>query len=149
PPVVLEGPQDETVPGQVLGTPAYMAPEQAAGRLDLVERCSDVYGLGAILYELLTGRPPFTAPNTQEVLQRVQNEEPEKPRGVCPDVPPALEAVCLRALAKKQPDRYSSAEDLAKDVKRWLAGEPVDAWPEPWTVRAQRWVGRHRTLTTS
>ncbi len=108
-----------TVQGQALGTPAYMAPEQAAGRLDLIDRRTDVYGLGAILYEILTGQPPFTGPDTREVLRKVREEEPAPPRQLCPDMPPALEAICLRALAKSAVDRYAAAGDLAVAVQGW------------------------------
>src|SRR5262249_22155164 len=116
-----------TLQGQVLGTPAYMAPEQAAGRLERVNQHSDVYGLGAILYANLNGRPPFTGPTTYEVLRRVIQEEPVRPRHVWGGVPPALEAVCLRALAKEPAQRYASAGELAREVQRWLADEPVEA----------------------
>jgi serine/threonine-protein kinase len=108
-----------TVQGQTLGTPAYMAPEQAAGRPDLIDRRTDVYGLGAILYEILTGRPPFTGSGTAEVLRKVREEEPVPPRQLFPDVPPALEAVCLRALAKRPADRPAAAAELARAVQGW------------------------------
>jgi PAS domain S-box-containing protein len=108
-----------TVQGQTLGTPAYMAPEQAAGRPDLIDRRTDVYGLGAILYEILTGRPPFTGSGTAEVLRKVREEEPVPPRQLFPDVPPALEAVCLRALAKRPADRPAAAAELAREVQGW------------------------------
>jgi PAS domain S-box-containing protein len=109
----------QTVQGQALGTPAYMAPEQAAGRLDLIDRRTDVYGLGAVLYELLTGQPPFSGPDTAAVLRKVQEEEPVPPRQVWPEVPPPLEALCLRALAKRPADRPAAAADLAREVQGW------------------------------
>jgi PAS domain S-box-containing protein len=111
----------QTVQGQALGTPAYMAPEQAAGRLDLIDRRTDVYGLGAILYEILTGQPPFTGSDSNEILRRVQEEEPIPPRQLCPVAPPALEGICLRALAKRPEDRCAAAGGLAEQVQQWLA----------------------------
>jgi serine/threonine-protein kinase len=123
--VVLGGPGGEdadlTVQGQMIGTPAYMAPEQAGGRLDLIEPRTDVYGLGAILYEILTGQPPFCGVDTKEVLRKVREEEPLPPRQFWPDVPPTLEAVCLRALAKGPEDRHAAAGELAQHVQHWLA----------------------------
>ena len=125
-PGTLPAPEDSgaddsslTVHGQALGTPAYMAPEQAAGRLDLIDRRTDVYGLGAVLYEVLTGQPPFTGPDTGAVLRKVQEEEPTAPRQLWPEVPPALEALCLRALAKRSADRPAAAADLAQEVQGW------------------------------
>jgi PAS domain S-box-containing protein len=108
-----------TVQGQALGTPAYMAPEQSAGQLDRIDRRTDVYGLGAILYEILTGSPPFSAASTEEVLRKVREEEPTPPRQLWPEVPPALEAVCLRALAKQPGDRPAAAAELALEVQGW------------------------------
>jgi PAS domain S-box-containing protein len=113
----------QTVQGQALGTPAYMAPEQAAGRLDLIDRRTDVYGLGAVLYEVLTGQPPFSGPDTAAVLRRVQEEEPATPRQLWPEVPPALEALCLRALAKRPEDRPAAAGELALKVQGWQEHE--------------------------
>jgi PAS domain S-box-containing protein len=108
-----------TVQGQALGTPAYMAPEQSAGRLDLIDRRTDVYGLGAILYEVLTGAPPFSGASTEEVLRKVREEAPAPPRQLWPEVPPALEAVCLRALAKEPANRPAGATDLAQEIQGW------------------------------
>ncbi|HKB37330.1 MAG TPA: protein kinase, partial [Gemmataceae bacterium] len=132
PPALVEVPADgdATSQGQVIGTPSYMAPEQAAGRLDQIDRRTDVYGLGAILYEILTGRPPFSGSDRHEVLRRVREEAPPRPRQVCAGVPPALEAVCLKALARDPGDRYATAEELARDVQRWLADEPPSAYRE-------------------
>jgi WD40 repeat protein/tRNA A-37 threonylcarbamoyl transferase component Bud32 len=138
-----------TVQGQVIGTPAYMAPEQAEGRPDRIDRRSDVYGLGAILYELLTGRPPFSGASVEEVLRQVRDAEPPHPRQVRAGVPRALEAACLRAMAKEPAQRYASAQDLAREVQRWLADEPVEAYPEPFAARMGRWARRHRTLSAA
>jgi serine/threonine protein kinase len=151
PQVVLEQADGRgaTLQGQVLGTPAYMAPEQAAGRVDLFERRTDVWGLGAILYALLTGRPPFSGANTREVLHKVQHEEPARPRDIVPEVPPALEAVCLAALCKRREGRYGTAAELGQEVRRWLADEPVAACPEPLPARLGRWSRRHRALVAS
>jgi PAS domain S-box-containing protein len=123
PPILLDSDRsaapDLTAEGQTVGTPAYMAPEQAAGQLDLIDRRTDVYGLGAMLYEILTGQPPFLGANTLEVLRKVREEEPTPPRSVWSDVPPALEAVCLRALAKRPADRPAGADNLAQEVQGW------------------------------
>ena len=104
--------------GQLLGTPAYMAPEQAQGRHDLVDQRTDIYGLGAILYEILTGRPPFVAPKTSEVIRKVCNEAPTPPRQIVPQIAPGLEAVCLKALRKEKAERYATAAELAQEVRR-------------------------------
>jgi hypothetical protein len=122
-----------------------MAPEQVAGRHELVGFGSDIYGLGAILYEILTGLPPFGDSGVTEVLRRVAVEDPTPPRCACPDVPAALEAICLKALAKRPQDRYSTASDMAQDVRRWLADEPVSAYREPAWEKLGRWLRRHRS----
>jgi serine/threonine-protein kinase len=135
----------ETVQGQVLGTPGYMPPQQAAGRLDLVDERSDVYGLGAILYVILTGQAPFPGSDRQQVLMQVMREPPVAPRRLVAETPAALEAVCLKALAKRPADRYGSASELADEVKHFLADEPVSAYREPLAASVGRWVRRHRT----
>jgi tRNA A-37 threonylcarbamoyl transferase component Bud32 len=138
-----------TQAGSAVGTPAYMSPEQAAGRLDVLGPASDVCSLGATLYSLLTGRGPFMGGNAGEVLSAVQKGQFPRPRQVEPAVPAALEAVCLKAMALRPGDRYPSAQALAQDVERWLADEPVSAWREPLRVRAGRWVRRHQTAVTA
>jgi serine/threonine-protein kinase len=135
-----------TLAGPAIGTPQYMSPEQAAGRVDLLGPASDVYSLGATLYNLLTGKPPFTDSDLGTVLRRVQDGDFPRPRQVNAEVHPALEAVCLKAMARRPGDRYPSARALAQDVERWMADEPVSAWREPWPVKARRWVSRHRPL---
>jgi serine/threonine-protein kinase len=150
-PVALagEGSREETVAGQVLGTPAYMAPEQAEGRLDLLDARTDVYGLGAVLYEVLSGQAPFHGGGMATVLRQVVHDAPAPPRAAVPAVPRALEAVCLQALARRPADRYPTVLELAGDVKRYLADEPVSAYRDPLTTRLTRWGRRHRTLATS
>jgi PAS domain S-box-containing protein len=115
------GASDLTVAGQTVGTPAYMAPEQAAGRPDMIDRRTDIYGLGAVLYEILTGRAPFSGPDTATILRKVQEDEPAPVHQLWPEVPPALESLCLGALAKRPTDRPADAIDLARQVQQWLA----------------------------
>ncbi len=138
--------QAATLTGAALGTPAYMSPEQAEGRGDEALQASDIYGLGATLYTLLTGEPPFHSKQVADVLQQVRRGEFLHPRQVKPDTPRPLEAICLKAMALRAADRYATALDLAADLEHWLADEPVRAWREPWTVTARRWISRHRTL---
>jgi eukaryotic-like serine/threonine-protein kinase len=136
--------------GSTLGTPGYMSPEQASGRLDLLGPASDVYSLGATLYCLLTGRAPFTdASDMGELLRRVERGEFPRPRQAKPDVPLPLEAICLKAMAMRPEDRYGGARLLAADIEHWMADEPTSAWAEPWTVRAGRWLRRHRSWAVS
>jgi serine/threonine protein kinase/tetratricopeptide (TPR) repeat protein len=140
-----DGPADTQL-GAVLGTPAYMSPEQAEGRWDLLGPASDIHSLGATLYALLTGQPPFQGRHVAEILDRVQRGDFPPPRHRKKDIPRALEAVCLKAMAHKPEQRYATALDVAADLEHWLADEPVSAWREPWTVRTRRWLGRHRTF---
>jgi serine/threonine-protein kinase len=135
---------EATQAGSLVGTPAYMSPEQAAGRIDLMGPASDVYGLGATLYHVIVGQPPIQAATLGEALQKVRDGEIPRPCSIALWLDPALEAVCLKAMASKPDDRYASARALAEDVDRWIAGEAVSAYPEPWTRRAWRWARRHR-----
>jgi serine/threonine-protein kinase len=135
-----------TLPGSALGTPAYMSPEQAAGALDRLGPRSDVYSLGATLYCLLTGRPPFLGEDVGMILRQVQQGEFPAPRTLDPALDRALEAVCLQAMALKPEDRYASPRALADDLERWMADEPVTAWREPWARRLRRWGRRNRTV---
>ncbi len=138
-----------TQPGAAAGTPAYMSPEQADGRLDLLGPASDVYSLGATLFHLLTGHAPFEGPGVTDILGKVRRGEFPTPRSVHRAVPAGLEAVCLKAMSLRPGDRYASASDLARDIERWLAEEPVSAWREPPTLRASRWLRRHRPWLTA
>jgi serine/threonine-protein kinase len=146
---VTPGLEGSTLPGRAEGSPAYMAPEQARGEVDRVGPATDVYGLGATLYMLLTGRPPFQGKSATEVIEQVKPGALLRPRQVKPAVPAALEAVCLKAMAYRAEDRYGSARALAADIERWLADEPVSARREPLTSRLRRWVKRNRTLVST
>jgi eukaryotic-like serine/threonine-protein kinase len=138
--------QTETVQGLVIGTPGYMSPEQAEGRNDRIDQRSDVYGLGAILYEILTGEPPFSGTETHEVLRQVLREPPVTPRSQVPGTPAALQAVCLRALAKDPAARYPTAGAVADEIRHYLADEPVAVFREPLPTRLARWGRRHKPL---
>jgi tetratricopeptide (TPR) repeat protein/tRNA A-37 threonylcarbamoyl transferase component Bud32 len=135
--------------GQVIGTLAYMAPEQAAGRLDELGPASDVYSLGATLYCLLTGRAPFENGEVRQMLPKVVRGEFPPPRQIKKNLPRPLAAICLKAMALKAEDRYASARAVADDVEHWLADEPVAAYREPWAMRAGRWVRRHKARVSS
>jgi serine/threonine-protein kinase len=139
----------DTLPGSAIGTPAYMSPEQARGDLDALGPRSDVYSLGGTLYCLLTGKPPFEGDDPGAILQRVQTGDHPRPRQLDPSIDPALEAVCLTAMALKPDDRYASCRALADDLERWLADEPVTAYAEPFSRRARRWMKRNRLLVAS
>jgi serine/threonine-protein kinase len=138
----------ETLPGSALGTPAYMSPEQAFGDLDRLGPRSDVYSLGATLYCLLIGRPPAEGDEIGELLRRVQRGGFPTPRQLDSSIDPALEAVCLRAMATNPEDRYPTCRALAEDIERWMADEAVSAWREPLLRQARRWARRHRPAVT-
>ncbi|HEV3023502.1 MAG TPA: tetratricopeptide repeat protein, partial [Pirellulales bacterium] len=140
------GGSEPTVFGSAVGTPQYMSPEQAEGRLDLLGPASDVYGLGATLYAILTGRAPFAEYDMESILHHVARGDFTSPREVDRAVPAALEAVCRKAMSLKPADRYHTPRALADEIERWLADEPVTAHREPWRVRSGRWVRRHRPL---
>jgi serine/threonine-protein kinase len=128
----------------VLGSPPYMSPEQAAGAVESLGPATDVYGLGAILFALLTGEPPVEGGTADEILDRARRGAIRPPRSLNPNIPRALEAACLKALALKPEDRYPSSRALADDLEHWLADEPVSAHREGWAERLARWTRRHR-----
>lgn len=138
-----------TVMGSAIGTPAFMPPEQAAGDLEKLGPTSDLYSLGATLYYLLTGRPPFSGKSVQEVLQAVQAGNFSVPHFVQANVPKAVEAICLKAMSLRPEARYDTPRALADDIERWLADEPVIACKEPLRSRARRWVKRHQTVVAT
>ena len=138
----------ETLPGSALGTPAFMSPEQAQGQLERLGPRSDVYSLGATLYHLLSGQPPF-AGDAVDVIRAVQRGDFRRPRERDASIDPALEAICLKAMALRSEDRYATCHALADDLDRWMADEPVTAWREPVARRARRWARRNRTAVTA
>jgi tetratricopeptide (TPR) repeat protein/tRNA A-37 threonylcarbamoyl transferase component Bud32 len=137
----LSGP-DLTKTGDVVGTPSYMAPEQLATKNGPITPAVDVYGLGAILYESLTGRPPFIAETVVATMGLVKEDDPIPPRQVQPGVSRDLEIICLKCLQKSPQQRYSTAEDLARDLRRYLAGEPIRARPVGMMEGVIRWCRR-------
>jgi len=143
----VESGESITLPGTPLGTPAYMSPEQASAA-ECSER-SDIYSLGATLYHLLTGRPPFESKTVFETLKRVQEEDPPLPRSLAPALPMDLERVVLKAMERDAPRRYPSAEELAADLDRWLRGEAVLANPPSRLRRFLRSLKRHPALTSA
>ena len=141
------GQSDMTATGAVMGTPSYMSPEQAAGRTKEVGTGADVYALGAILYELLTGQPPFRGESSIETIQRVLSRAPERPRAIDSAIPRDLETICLKCLAKEPAKRYATAAELAADLRAYLDGRPIAARPVGRVERAVKWVTRNPVVT--
>jgi len=142
----LEEGKGQTCSGAILGTPSYMAPEQASGRVSDIGPAADIYALGAILYEMLTGQPPFVGTSGMDTIRRVIFEEPAAPALVGARVPRDLQTICLKCLEKLRARRYRTAEALADDLRRFLEGRPISARPIGVAERTWKWVKRRPTL---
>jgi serine/threonine-protein kinase len=136
----------QTAAGLVVGTPSYMSPEQAKGDLPGIGPATDIYGLGAILHACLTGAPPFTGETPLETAQQVIDAEPTPPSRLNPAVPRDLDTICLKCLSKSSSGRYPTAEALAEDLRRYLAGQPILARPTCLAERTWRWCRRNSAV---
>jgi WD40 repeat protein/tRNA A-37 threonylcarbamoyl transferase component Bud32 len=146
---IIEQKDNELTQSQaIIGSAAYMSPEQATGKTADISVASDVYSLGAILYEMLVGRPPFTGENFVDVIRQVIEKEPERPSALNPSVDPELETICLKCLEKESSRRYPSALDVALELERWLAGEPILARPATRFEKLVKWAKRKPAIAT-
>lgn len=143
--LALDGPL-ATQDGAIVGTPAYMPPEGAAGISAAVDQSSDVYLLGATLYQILTASPPRSGSSRWELVEMARNSPPIRPRQIVPDIPRALEAICNKAMARQKPERYQSPNQLSEDIERFMAREPTTAYREPTNVRCARWIRKRRRI---
>jgi serine/threonine protein kinase len=144
---VVDADTSATRTGEVLGTPGYMPPEQAGGEAKTLSPACDVYSLGAILYRLLTGRPPFVASEPLQAVMQVLSKEPVRPRTLVANIPHELETICLKCLEKSPLRRYRTASELMDDLGRYLQGIPIEAKPANWIERSVKWSKRNPTLT--
>lgn len=138
-----------TVMGQVIGTPAYMSPEQATGAISDLGPQSDVYSLGATLFHLLTGTAPFVDADSFAIVKRIQAGDIPSPRSIDKSIPSSLDAICRRAMSVLPSDRYDTTQSLGDDIERFLADEPVSAMNEPFITRVRRWARKHPAIMTS
>src|SRR5581483_2235745 len=138
----------QTKSGVIMGTPSYMAPEQARGQNEAIGPVTDVYALGALLYEALTGKPPFSAPTSMDTVHQVLFDDVVAPARLQPNLPRDLETICLKCLEKDPKTRYASAQELAEELGRFLAGEPILARPSPWWQRGAKWARRRPALAS-
>jgi serine/threonine-protein kinase len=146
---LMESGSQPTEFGSVIGTPSYMSPEQANGRVDLIDTRSDLFSLGATLYHILTGSAPYEGFSRDDILDRARKWDLQPLRSLQPMVPKELNAICLKAMAKDRDDRYGSAKDLAEDLERWAAGDSVGALPEGPVASAMRWTRHHQPALIS
>lgn len=133
---------NRTETGAIIGTPNYMAPEQAQARHDQIGPATDVHALGVLFYEMLTGRPPYLAETSLDILKQITESEPVPPTRLQPRIPPDAETICLKCLEKDPRRRYTSALELADDLNRFVTGQPIRARPVPWSERALKWSRR-------